>query len=404
MANKGMKNMFGGLVDKIKHGKNEKKESDFISEPREREKRMIARLKAIDLSDPQRQLSDEKVEELGVQGVIDYACNELSFPLIIDQDIKNLDADLEYIIKAVEDAVMKGRELTAEWACMALITAIKELRTDIAGVDQEFAKEIMECRVEYIQNLRLLVELCKDQDEATGNLNYQLVRRQENRDALDRAKNHFQARRDSGELDLELGELETKIHAPGTMSEGALNVRDELYEIHYLTASLIEKNVVIDSEKLLLNNRKAQIDSRRNALAKPPYFSDPKLNQRINEANERFRNRLRRTLNEVEQGMKDYNIHINSMKELANHSVFVMSTMEALQIVKKMEQERYEHTLAEQAALEKRIKAEKDRAVVEEQVRLAKEEHNRILEDRRNQVTVPVQEQETIENVEYELD
>ncbi len=409
MANKGTKNFFGNAKSwfEEKLGKKEdsgEKESRMISESRNREKEMIAILKKIDLNDPQRKLSDELVQKLNIPGVIAYATDELQYPLIIDQDISNLDKDLEYIIKALDEAVMKGRENTAEWACVALVTAIKDLRTDIAGVDQEYAKEIMECRVGYIQNLRLLVELYRDYDEKSRNMQVYVDRRQAKREELDKAKNHYQTRLDAGELDLALNDLETKIHDPAGMSDAARDLRDELFRIHMLNSSLKEIELSLDAAKVEVNNRSAQIDSRRNALATPPYVADAKINKRIEVANEYYRNSLRRTLNEVEQGMKEYNIHIKAMEQISGHSVFAMTAQQGLEIVKAMELERYEHALAEKEAAEKRLVAARELEEIQQQARIMEEESHRIREEQQNLNRVPETEQENVVNVEYDLE
>ena len=385
MASKGMKNLFGGLFGgKPKQEETIKKGPETATGIRQREKKMIARLEAIDLDDPQNQLSEQKLQELNVQGVINYALSELHYPLVIEHDIKNLDDNMDYIIRALEDAVKNGEEATAEWACTALVFAIKNLRTDVPGVDQDCADALMECRVEYSQNLRLLVELCRSQDALTANLADQRARRQEKRQELDAAKNRYQARRDSGALDLYLAELERNAHNPAALSDEALELRNELSNLHRLKASLIEVDTSINADQVSLNNRIAQIDSRRNALAKPPHVDDPKLQERINEANRLYRESLRRQLNEAEQGMRDYEVHIGAMTELANHSVHIMSVTQSLNMVKQMDLEKHQQLLAEQQAAEMRARAAENVATIEETIRLQREEQERILEQRRN--------------------
>lgn len=409
MANKGTKNFFGNAKSWFgeKLGKKEdsgERESRMISESRNREKEMSAILGKIDVNHPQRKLSDKKVQQLNIPGVIAYALEELAYPLIIDQDIANLDKDLEYIIKALDEAIMEGRENTAEWACVALVTALEDLRTDIAGVDQEYAKEIMECRVAYIHNLRLLVELYRDYDEKSKNLKVYTERRKAKREELDKAKNHYQTRLDAGELDQALNDLETKIHDPAGMSDAARDLRDELFRIHMLNSSLKEVELSVDVAQVEVNNRSAQIDSRRNALATPPYVADPKINKRIEVANEYYRNSLRRTLNEVEQGMKEYNIHIKAMEQISGHSVFTMTAQQGLEIVKAMELERFKHAEAEREVAEKRLQAARELENIQEQARAMEEETRRINEMQKNLNHVPETEQESIVNVEYDLE
>ena len=330
MANKGTKKLFAGLFgSKSKQEAPIKKGPEAAAASRLREKKMIAGLESIDLNDPQNRISQQKLRELNIQGVINYALSELRFPLVIEHDIKDLLNNTYYIIRALEDAVKEGLESTAEWACTALVFAIKNLRTEVPGVDQDCADALMKCRVEYAQNLRLLVDLCRSQDILTANLADQRVRRQEKRQELDAVKNRYQARRDSGALDLCMAELERNAHNPATMSDEALALRDELFNLHLLKASLIEVDIDINYKQLSLDNHIAQIHSRRNALANLPHAKDPKLQERITDANRLYRESLRRQLNEAEQGMRDYDVHIGTMTELANHSVRIMSTGDA---------------------------------------------------------------------------
>ena len=407
MASKGMKNLFGNIFGgKPAKEDPSKKGPESVSAPRAREKAMIALLNSIDLDDPQNKLSEKKLQELNIQGVINYARSELHYPLIIEHDIKNLDANIDYIIDALKNAIKEGEEMTAEWACTALVFAIKNLRTDIPGVDEDCADALMECRVQYSENLRLLVEVCREYDTAATNLADQRERRQKKRDELDAAKNRYQARRDSGALDIALGELETKVHAPATMSDEALALRDELSNLHLLKASLIEADTDINAKQLTLNNRKAEVESRRNALATPPHAVDPKLQDRINEANRIYREKLREELNNAEKAMRDYDVHISAMTELGNHSAHIMSVAKSLEMDKQMETEKYQQLLAEKQAAELRARAAENVAVMQEKIREQIQEHERILEQRQNTITAdePLINTEPVVSVEYDFD
>lgn len=355
-----------------------------ISDPRVREKEMIAKLQAIDLDDPYRSLSDEKIEKLQIRAVIEDACEALCYPLVIDQDIRQLDSDLVCIISALNEAIKHGQEMTAEWSCSALTFAIRNLRTDISDMDADLAAETMRCRVEYSGNLKLMVELCRQYDTVTSGLAKRQKLRQEKRLELDNAKLNYQTRRDSGALDIALGELETKVHAPATMSDEAMALRDELNNIHLLKASLIEVDTDINAKQLTLNNRKAEIESRRNALATPPHAVDPKLQDRINEANRIYREKLRDELNNAEKAMRDHDVHISAMTEIGNHSALIVSVTRAREIAKEMELEKYQQMLAEKQAAELQARAAENVAAIEQALREQHAEHERILEQRRN--------------------
>lgn len=405
MASKGMKNLFGNIFGgKPAKEDPSKKGPESVSAPRAREKAMIALLDGIDLADPQNKLSERKMQELNVQGVISYARSELRYPFITEHDTKNLDANMKKIIAELKEAVKEGHEMTAEWACTALVFAIKSLRVDIPEVDEDNSETLMKCRVQYSENLRLLVELCREHDVISANLADQRDRRQKKREELDLAKSSYQSRAESGALDVLLGELQTKLHAPATMSDEALALRDELNNLHLLKASILQLDTDINAKQLTLNNRKSQIDSSRNILATPPHAEDPKLQERINETNRLYRENLRNELNNAEKAMRDFDVHISAMTELANHSAFVVSVSKAMEVVKQMELERYQQLQAENEAAALRARAAENYAAVQEKVREQIEEHERIAEERRNSITIeePLINVEPI--VEYELD
>lgn len=352
MASKGMKNLFGGLFGgKPKQEETIKKGPETATGIRQREKKMIARLETIDLDDPQNQLSEQKLQELNVQGVINYALSELHYPLVIEHDIKNLDDNMDYIIRALEDAVKNGEEATAEWACTALVFAIKNLRTDVPGVDQDCADALMECRVEYSQNLRLLVELCRSQDALTANLADQRARRQEKRQELDAAKNRYQARRDSGALDLYLAELERNAHNPAALSDEALELRDTLSLIHSLADVRILMDEINRCDQLIIDNRKTEVESLRNALSKAPLVHDPKLQERINGAHKLYRESLRRELGRMGEELRSDGICQDKLTELISSSVFTfIYSPEPIFAERARELEKHQRLLDEQQA------------------------------------------------------
>ena len=312
-----------------------------ISDPRVREKEMIAKLQAIDLDDPYRSLSDEKIEKLQIRAVIEDACEALCYPLVIDQDIRQLDSDLVCIISALNEAIKHGQEMTAEWSCSALTFAIRNLRTDISDMDADLAAETMRCRVEYSGNLKLMVELCRQYDTVTSGLAKRQKLRQEKRLELDNAKLNYQTRRDSGALDIALGELETKVHAPATMSDDTRALREELSTLHRLKSTLIELDISIDTNLVKRNNLMAEIDSLRNALASAPQARDPKLQERINEANRLYREKLRRELNDAEEAIRSYATHTDTLRDLAKHSAHLSDSARALEERKQMDLQRY---------------------------------------------------------------
>ena len=342
MASKGMKNLFGGLFHKSKPDQNV---SEIVSDPPSREKEMIARLQAIDLEHPRCGLSDDKLRELNLPGVIRYVCSELKFLLIPDRNIVDLDNHMRYIIDALSEAIQEGRERTVEWACAALICAVKNLRIDIL-VDQKYAGEAAECRVQYSENLKLLIEQYRVYDLLRVNLEEQRRRRDEKRQELDRRKNHYQTRLDSGALDPLIAELQQHAHNPAKMSDEAMALRDELSQLHLYGAYLIEIDAAINADQVALNNRAAEIENRCIALSDLPHVTDPKLQERLDQVNRLYREQLRRELNQAEEALRSYDIHNGIFEELVAYSVRIGSTPGPWPS-KPLEQLRAEQMLAE---------------------------------------------------------
>lgn len=316
-------------------------------DPSTRELEMKDKLRAIDLADPHRALSDEMVLKLKIHAVIQDAIEQLRYPQTVDQDLTQLDRDLAGIISSLGESVKHGYELTAQWACRALTSAIRNLCIDLSGMDAEYASEALRCRREYSQNLKLLVELCTEHDLLSAGLASRQQHRQEKRRELDMAKHHYQFRRDSGQLNALLDNLKLHIHDPAALSDEARELRDELSALHRLKSTILELDVSIDADKLSLNNCSAQIDTRRNALARTPRAADPKLQERINEADRLYREQLNRDLNEAEAAIRLYAEHTEVMMGLASHGAHLTTTSRALEERKHLEEERLRQQLRE---------------------------------------------------------
>ena len=312
-----------------------------------REQALQDKLRAIDLADPHRALSDEKILSLRLHAVIQDAIEQLHFPQTDDPNLSYLDNDLVSIISLLGESVKYGYELTAQWACTALTRAIRNLSIDMTGMDAEYADETMRCRREYSENLKLLVELCREHDQLSASLESRQQHRQEKRRELDMAKQRYQFRRDSGQLNEPLDNLKLHIHNPAALSDEARDLRDELSALHRLKSTIIELDVSIDADKLSLNNCAAQIDTRRNALAKTPRSTDPKLQQRINEADRLYREQLNKDLNEAEKAIRLYAEHNAAMTEFAEHSANLTLAARAEEERRQMEMERLRQKLSE---------------------------------------------------------
>lgn len=244
--------------------------------------RMLNALAKINLDDPQRRLSDDKLRELDVQGVIDYATNELkSSPIVSEFDLTKLDNDIIYIIGALEVAVRDGLESTAEWACTALFRIFKNLCIKFDNINAEYPDALMGCRVDFFANLKLLVQSAIERDRTKQELDAMIARWAAKRKDMDTCKNSFLARRDAGLLNALLAEIQQKANRPGDLSNDAVALRDELYAMHWLKASLVEMEDAISAKLVSLIDHDTEIQNHLNTLAAPPQVADPQLQAKL---------------------------------------------------------------------------------------------------------------------------
>lgn len=345
MSTKGTKNFFGGFKNPFRKNdpaQEKHQEQVMVSECRKREREMIAQLNAIKFDSPQNQLSAEKIKALNMPGVVRYVAGELKYPLIVEQDLAKLDKSLDYCVKALHTSVKEGLEYTAEWSSTALIAFIKNLRTEVDGIDLEYADALMQNKLEYALNLELLVKTSIEYDRLGHELEGQVARRQERREKLDALKASYQARRNAGLLDGLLADLKQHANDPNNLSDEAKNLRDELNEMHNLKDIILEIDTTIEAKRADYNRRKLDIENRRNALASPPRVTDPELQAKINKANELYREGLRRQLNITEIGLEAYRSHISEMRELARHVTIIRAGIQAIEMENSLQMEELE--------------------------------------------------------------
>ena len=317
MANKGTKKLFAGLFGtKSKQEAPIKKGPEAAAASRLREKKMIAGLESIDLNNPQNRISQQKLRELNIQGAINYALSELRKPLILEYDTEKLDENLHYIIQALADAVKNGGERTAEWACTALVFNIRDLRTEIPGVDQGQADALMERRLEYSHNLLLLVQLCMRLDRLPQDLKDMHLRRNSQQAELEQRRALLEGRTKSGELDTALGELQARQDDSAPLSAEALALQQEQNAIRLLEQSIEKITQQIAAHQEEANNYQSYFNNIRNILSTSPHVTDPTLNSRIQAALKHERDYLRSLLDAAERSRNLLDVHVHALNDL----------------------------------------------------------------------------------------
>lgn len=264
-----------------------------------RQKQMRAQLESIDLQDPGNRLSQEIIQHLNISGVIRFVCSRLSDDQNTGPDVPALDKNIDYIIHLLIDAIQKGFELTAEWACAALVRSVKELRTDIPEVDKEYAQALTDCRVDYSEKLKLMVALYRECDYLHTELEEQ-----------ERRQKHFQA-----DLDQRRADLESRQNSDSPDTQLLQAEHDALRS---LEESLAKLNDHIEASRALLTKRQAQIETCHNLLTSVPHICDPSLLDRFTDASSRYRQQLHRKLDIADDAARSYKLHVQALTDLAN--------------------------------------------------------------------------------------
>jgi hypothetical protein len=164
--------------------------------------------------------------------------------------------------------------------------------------------------------------------------------------------------------------MQQKANCPGELGDDAKALRNELYAMHRLKASMIEMDATINAKEVDLNGYETEIQSRRNTLSSPPRYTDPKLRDKIEVANSRFRARLRRQLNDAEDAIKAYGVHISAMSDLANHSVHIMTIAQALEVDKEIQLEKLKQRQLEKDAAALQAQAAVNANLIREAIKI----------------------------------
>ena len=344
MAGKSMKNLFGGLFGP------KPRPVPAVMEPTKQA--LLARLRAMDAP-------PEVFRELQIPELLRWAASRLEALPNVCWAAREPEEKLDGIIRVLDAALRERLPMTAEYACAALVCAIGNLYTEIPDPEQKYADALTECRTEYARKLRELATQCMEIDRLTRQLEKMTARRQEKRREMDALKADYTARRDSGALDNLLAELERNAHNPAALSDEALELRDTLSLIHTLADVRFCMDEINRCDQLIIDNRKTEVESLRNALSKPPLVHDPKLQERINGAHKLYRESLRKELGRMEEELRSDGICQDKLTELMGHSAYIIICGPDPGLEEQArELEKHQRLLAEKQAAEMRARAQ----------------------------------------------
>ena len=351
MASKGMKNLFGGLFGSKPRPVPAVKEP--VDPKRQQKQALPARLRAMDVP-------PEVFRELQIPGLLRWAASRLEALPNVCWAAREPEEKLDGIIRVLDAALRERLPMTAEYACAALVCAIGNLYAEIPDPEQKYADELTECRSEYVRKLRELATQCMEVDRLDRELEKMTARRQEKRREMDALKADYTARRDSGALDNLLAELERNAHNPADLSDGALELHILLSSLHVCKSELIAIDADIQYSRLLLNNRKTEVESLRNSLSKSPHVDDPKLQERMNGAHKLYRESLRKELGRMEEELRSDGICQDKLTELMGCIIntYIILGPDPRLAERARELEKYQRLLAEMQAAEMRARAQ----------------------------------------------
>lgn len=352
MASKGMKNLFGSLFG------SKPRPVPAVKEPvdpnRQQKQALPARLRAMDVP-------PEVFRELQIPGLLRWAASRLEALPNVCWAAREPEEKLDGIIRVLDAALRERLPMTAEYACAALVCAIGNLYAEIPDPEQKYADELTECRTEYVRKLRELATQCMEVDRLDRELEKMTARRQEKRREMDALKADYTARRDAGALDNLLAELACNAPVnPADLSDGALELHILLSSLQMCKAELIAIDADIQYSRLLLNNRKTEVESLRCALSEAPLVDDPKLQERFNGAHKLYRESLRKELGRMEEELRSDGICQDKLTELMGCIIntYIILGPDPTLAERARELEKHQRLLAEMQAAETRARAQ----------------------------------------------
>jgi hypothetical protein len=328
-----------------------------------REHDMISLLNCINIADPNNKLPLKTIQERGYDRIIRLAINELKLPPIFDQDIEKLDNHFKYAIHALDLAIKEGYETTAEWASAALHTFVTTLRTEVPGMDAEFADALLESKLAYAENLKILINASREFDELTRDIARQRKRLAAKKTEFAEMRAAMDAKRQTEEGVRAESEITEYANNPGAMSDAAKQMRDELYAIHRLKGEIVQLETDIETKHVTKQSREADVENARNRLATPPTVSDPMQQERINKANDLYINNMLKKLNAAEEHTKAMDQFISKISSLREHGVFIQRAVAAKNELDAMDLEHYQKQQRDRDVAARMIAKQQEREI-----------------------------------------
>lgn len=328
-----------------------------LANNRSRAAAMKAKLERIDFS-----VSKFKPGEIKeYQALANEAIRELNDPAVITMDTEALDKYIDYAIDAFMKAIQEGLEMTAQWSAAAIYQGLTNLRKEISGIDLENADALYQKRLEYAENLEILIKSSMQYDADYTQMLNQQVRYQEKLEEIQKKKEWYTAEKNTPEGSLAIAEIRQFASEPSRLSDKARLIQDELYKCHILEGSADEIRLDIHTKEKKLEMEMQEIESTRNRLAELPIAIDPMLHEKIDRATQSYRDNLRRTLNNLQEAQMAYERHLSALRTLAEHPTFTNSTATAIKAMNSIDREQRE-VLQRNLRLEKQKRMDAQRA------------------------------------------
>lgn len=382
----------------------ELKKQDTLDKNRLRELGFVQRLEQVKTSLLiSNKLPKETVQEVKIDSVLESAIHHFSNnPVIVERDLSEIDASINYIICSLERAIEEGNKTTAHWASIALAAAINYLHVPVRDVDKEYTEALMKERVNYAESLENLIKNCVEHDYHENTMNSQLQRYDRENKALEEKLEELQTFLGTKKGKMLVIEIQKAANDQSHLSPEARKLQMDLYNASLAQKTLLGIAVDANIAAAHWQHYAAQIEQFRNILSHVPHVVDPALQAKNKQAHDDYLKSLRTQLASAEEGMRVINAYLVEMASLAEHSFFAQQTAVALDLVAQLELKKLREKENELEAT-KAMMRDKEHAALMRKIERELEAQVKALEELEEQEQVEEQTQENFaENQETE--
>ena len=288
-------------------------------------------LEKIDLSRLCNRCFFDQTHEDNIRRTIRYVHHALDISWHLDWDYSEVCKHMKPLIGVLEDAVNRHFLSIADYACAALILSAANLLVPPERIYSDMHDMMLQCRNEYSVKLRDLTLTIAERERLLQNLHTMQEHHRNDSEELKRRVASFKARMDSGELKALLPWLHAfPAPLPPIAPAAAKALHEELRSIHLLKQALLEMENDLHTMRSKISAADLEIRHHRSTLSSPPLIRDPRLREKVDEANRLYREQLRRQFQTAQKVLCGHGSHI--LEELIRDSLLDISVSTAIRL------------------------------------------------------------------------